>query len=249
MTMYNAIVNATETAIFSNPDVDMIAPTGTAIQNARAVLGDELTRDGFHLAYEGNMGTGKYNARYIAALAFFGKLSGIDLDNVTYAPNNVDTQTQAIAIAAAQSAIDTMFNKNSSNPPSVEDTYELLTINWTASAEYNSAFPINPMVAKTGDSYNKYFASQIFTKADIPIGSIIEISEGWTYRPEGWIDGAANNSTTRPTEVSTTRIVVDESWWGEWTTRAFNIRKIDDSDLTGLESEVKLAFKIYIPNK
>lgn len=249
MTMYNAIVNAVQTTIVTNPNIDVISPTGTAIQNARAVLGDELTRDGFHLAYEGSMGTGKYNARYIAALAFFGKLSGINLDKVTYAPNNVDAQTQAIAIAAAQQAIDSMFNTITPDEPSPEEQYDVLTIHWTASAEYNSAFPINPTQMKTGDSYKAYFATQTFTKDDIPVGSIIEIADGWVYRPEGWKDGAVNSAAARPAEVSLTKVTVDDAWWGEWTTRAFNIQKTDSSDLTGLEADVAAAFKIYIPKQ
>ena len=180
------------------------------------------------------------------------------MDKVTYAPDNVDATTKAVAIQAAQDAIRDMFHNNTpSNPdtpntpsePSIEETHTLLTLNWTASAEYNSAFPIKPTEMKTGDSYKAYFATQTFTKEDIPVGSIIELADGWTYRPEGWKDGKANNAETRPAEVTTTKIVIDEAWWGEWTTRAFNIRKTDKSDLSGLGSDVASAFKIYVPKK
>ncbi len=250
--MYNAIVDAVKSTILTNPNVDMVSPTGTAIQNARVVLGDTATRDGFHLAYEGSMGTGTYNARYIAALAFFGKLSGVSLDKVTYAPDNVDARTKADAIQAAQDAIRNMFNiskPTEPEQPSIEETHTLLTINWTASAEYNSAFPIKPTEMKTGDAYKAYFATQTFTKEYLPVGSVIEIADGWVYRPEGWKNGAANSADTRPAEVTTTKIVVDEAWWGEWTTRAFNIRKTDSSDLTGLDADVAAAFKIYVPKQ
>ena len=77
----------------------------------------------------------------------------------------------------------------------------------------------------------------------------IPLNDGWTYRPEGWKNAAANSADTRPTEVTTTKIVIDEAWWGEWTTRAFNIRKTDNSDLTGLSNDVAAAFKIYVPKK
>ncbi len=243
-TMYNAIVNAVQTTIVTNPSIDVISPTGTAIQNARAVLGDELTRDGFHLAYEGSMGTGKYNARYIAALAFFGKLSGISLDKVTYAPGNVDEQTKAIAIQAAQSAIDEMF-KNTL-PPSQEPEYELLTIEWNECQQYVSTHPFNYLTLQAGTSY---FSTQKFTKDTLPVGSIIELADGWIYRPEGWKNDAKNTADDRPAELTTTKITIDEAWWGEWTTRAFNIRKIDSSDLTGLSADVAAAFKIYVPKK
>lgn len=55
MTMYNAIVNAYQHAIVGS-NIDIVIPTGTAIQNARTFgyLNDveqELTRDGYHLDY------------------------------------------------------------------------------------------------------------------------------------------------------------------------------------------------------
>ena len=241
-TMYNAIVNAVKTTILPNPEVDMISPTGTAIQNARAVLGDELTRDGFHLAYEESMGTGKYNARYIAALCFFGKLSGIDLDLVTYAPSNVDAATQAVAIASAQAAVDEMFA--TTEPHDEEPKYKLLTIEWNECKQYVSTHPVNYL---TPQSAAHCFATQKFTKATLPVGSVIELASGWIYRPEGWKNDAKNTADSRPAEVSTAKITIDESWWGEWTTRAFNIRKADNSALTGLSEEVSAAFKIYVP--
>ncbi len=107
--MYNAIVDTTKSTILTNSSVSMVIPTGTAIQNARAVLGDTATRDGYHLAYEGEMGTGTYNARYIAALVFFGKISGISVEKVKYAPDNVDEATKAVAVQAAKAAIENPF--------------------------------------------------------------------------------------------------------------------------------------------
>lgn len=55
MTMYNAIVNAYKQAIVDS-NIDILIPTGTAIQNARTLgylndVGQELTRDGYHLDY------------------------------------------------------------------------------------------------------------------------------------------------------------------------------------------------------
>ena len=105
MNMYNAIVETTQRLIATNPAIDVISPTGTAIQNARAILGDTATRDGFHLAYEEEMGAGTYNARYLASLCFFAQLTELSLDMVTYAPDNVNAETKAIFIDAAKKAI------------------------------------------------------------------------------------------------------------------------------------------------
>lgn len=107
--MYNAIIGVLNARILTNESIDLISPTGTAIQNARAVLGDTATRDGYHLAFEGDMGTGTYNARYLAALTFFGALTGVSLDKVTYTPDNVDATTKAVLLTAASSAIRNPF--------------------------------------------------------------------------------------------------------------------------------------------
>src|SRR5690554_5573856 len=45
MTMYKAIVNAVKTKVVSTPDINIIIPAGTTIQNLRtSYLGDTLTR-------------------------------------------------------------------------------------------------------------------------------------------------------------------------------------------------------------
>lgn len=67
MTMYDAIVSSYQKAM-SDTNIDVLIPSGTAIQNARTnpylkAVGNDLTRDGHHLDY----GTG----RYIAALTVF----------------------------------------------------------------------------------------------------------------------------------------------------------------------------------
>ncbi|WP_332632033.1 DUF4886 domain-containing protein [Halalkalibacter flavus] len=67
LTMYNAITGAYLQAL-EETDIDILLPTGTAIQNARTnsylnAVNDELTRDGYHL----DLGIG----RYVAALALF----------------------------------------------------------------------------------------------------------------------------------------------------------------------------------
>ena len=117
MAMYNALVAAAQTAKQNISAIDLIAPTGTAIQNARTTaMGDTFTRDGYHLSGEGDFVTDKafnltnrHNGRYVAALTFFGKLSGIDLTKITYRPTNVTEENQALSIQAAIAAISNPF--------------------------------------------------------------------------------------------------------------------------------------------
>lgn len=98
--MYGAIVNAVQTRILPRGNMKVI-PSGTAIQNARAVMGDVLNRDGFHLDYA--------IGRYIAGLCFVKSLVGLDIDGVTFAPEGVDEEKRRLAITVANAACEKPF--------------------------------------------------------------------------------------------------------------------------------------------
>lgn len=68
--MYDDIMHAVKKATKRN-DIDIIVPSGTAIQNGRAnpVLGENLTRDGFHMDLR--------IGRYLIACAWYETLTGI----------------------------------------------------------------------------------------------------------------------------------------------------------------------------
>ena len=90
--MYQAILNTVwqETKKVAIND---IIPCGVSIQRARALLGDSLNRDGFHL--EKNYG------RYVAACTWYEFLTGKNvLDNPYYPP----TITPTLAFVAQKSA-------------------------------------------------------------------------------------------------------------------------------------------------
>jgi len=112
MAMYRALVQGAKNAEANISKIDLVAPTGTAIQNARVTMGDTFTRDGYHLSGEGDK-TGdlanRHNGRYVAALTFFGKLSGIDLTKITYKPTNVTDADMALSIQAAIDAINNPY--------------------------------------------------------------------------------------------------------------------------------------------
>lgn len=77
--MYRAIVNTITKVISPNDALCGIIPSGTAIQNLRTTaLGDNLTRDGFHLS----LGIG----RYTAALTWLAAITGVDVSSVSAVP-------------------------------------------------------------------------------------------------------------------------------------------------------------------
>ena len=85
----------------------------------------------------------------------------------------------------------------------------------------------------------------MFTKAELPVGSVIELASGWQYRPEAWKSEGAQ--TSRPGTTSTSRVVVTETWWGSYTHRAFNLSKTGNPTLEGAAGEIETAFVIWVP--
>ncbi len=80
-TMYNAIVSGVKERINQRPDILGVIPSGVAVQKLReSYLGDNLTRDGFHLT----LGIG----RYAAALTWFGRLTGADVNEINATPES-----------------------------------------------------------------------------------------------------------------------------------------------------------------
>ena len=102
ITMYNAIVSAVQNKILPTGEFGRIVPNGTAVQNARAsVLGDTITRDGYHMRYD--------FGRYMTGLLFIKTLTGLSIDNVTYAPDGLTDVEKAIAKEAVNNAYEKPF--------------------------------------------------------------------------------------------------------------------------------------------
>ncbi len=252
MTMYNAIVNAVNTHILPNDKIDIIIPSGTAVQNTRTSFIDDMTRDGYHLS---NIG------QYIAAMTYMKALTGLSIDNSTNRPSDMDSYELMAAIESVNNAIKTPFAvtdslypvapyDDSANVGVIPEGYVQLTasqMGLTAASYYNTAG--SDIWENTSSAFARGFmATKKFTKEELPVGSIIEIAEGWRYRPEGW-----EYTGTRPDNVSMVRIIIDEEWWGTYTERAFNISQNDHStsntvEITLSTEEVaNTIFKIIVP--
>ena len=95
--MRSKLEEVTEEVICKNPLIDLLIPTGTAIENARTSKIGLLTRDCYHLSMD--------KGRYIAALTFIAKVSGECIDNISWAPAKVDAYAKAVAIESAKNAL------------------------------------------------------------------------------------------------------------------------------------------------
>jgi hypothetical protein len=243
MTMYEAIVASVKEKIEPNESIDRIIPVGTAIQNARtSYLGDTLNRDGFHLSY----GLG----RYIAGLCFAYSLTGLSFDGIEYKADGVSEGEKAVAIESVKNAFTSPYEVTASSikedPEKIDESkYDRLALNWTSGAFYNSNTDTQSLIADDSIS-NRFWATQILSKDDLPEGSIICLSPNYQYRPEGWVSG--KKGSARPDQVASSKVEVTSSWWGEYDQRAFNVSKVTNDDLTGLsEDTMNEIFKIYVP--
>ena len=232
-TMYQAIVSAVQSKILTNSDIEFVIPSGTAIQNARtSLLGDTLTRDGYHLSYD--MG------RYIAGITWVEALTGKEVTDLTYSPEGITGEIMALCVESAGNATKVPYAVTPSTY-TLEERYIELDLNLVSGWYESTNTSGDPYKAYTSTSSLPFFRTKVFSKAELPEGTLIVNTAGYTYRPEGWVNGAG---TTRPGSVSTGFVVVTEDWWGDWTERAFNI-KVASLDVPAEEAEA--GFKIYVP--
>ena len=99
--MRQKLIEVTQAVVTPNPLIDLLVPTGTAVENARTSQIGLLTRDCYHLSMD--------KGRYIAALTFIATITGLPIDNVTWTPKGVDDYALQVAIESANNAIKAPF--------------------------------------------------------------------------------------------------------------------------------------------
>lgn len=92
-----------------------------------------------------------------------------------------------------------------------------------------------------------YYATKMFTKEELPVGSVIEISGDFVCRFEYWINSA--KVSTRGALYDGYRIVITEDFWDSESERAFNISHISkEGSLSEADRElIEDSVRIYIP--
>lgn len=95
--MREKLVEVTKDQVLGNPYVDLLIPTGTAIENARTSNIGLLTRDCYHLSMD--------KGRYIAALTLVSAVTGMSVENVSWKPAGVDEYALSVAKEAVNNAL------------------------------------------------------------------------------------------------------------------------------------------------
>ncbi len=259
MTMYNAIINTTQTLVVGNWNIEGYLPSGTAIQNLRtSYLGDTLTRDGYHLSLD--------IGRYTAALVWYKQLFGADLTDLSVVPKKYPTVAQHLnAIKeAVNNAIETPFAVTPStfterdldlskmsdadrayleslglNP----DDYDVLDLGLVVGAYYNSISDTTSNLVTNAGNSPGFIATKLLTQETLPIGSVINVLTGYQYRLEGWQTLGVANALTRRNN-STSGFVVDASLYEQYAYIGFNVSKVGGGHPTVDDC---IGFRIYVP--
>ena len=247
-----------------------VIPVGTLVQNLRTSIFEETIVPGTdgHLS----VNVGQFAASYLWAQTITGKsvpktdwyvsdayryevdfLPAVKeaLDNVVAAPLEVTSAITyapyklAIDAEKASAAITAAGFKPSDYVAAPFTVVHNAYYNSTVDSNLNSAFP----AGTKSDLFDKFAATHIIPKAQIPVGSLIVVLDGYKYRPEGWVTlSTTNASAARPGDVTDAVVLVNDAWWGTFTYRAFNIAKADGSILSS--SDMKALdnnFGVFIP--
>lgn len=95
--MRKRLEEVTRDVMAKNPCIDLLVPTGTAIENARTSKIGLLTRDCYHLSMD--------KGRYIAGLCFIAAVTGMDIGQISFVPEGVDAYAKAVAIESVKNAL------------------------------------------------------------------------------------------------------------------------------------------------
>ena len=250
MTMYNAIVNTVSSEIDTRNDIEYVIPSGTTIQNLRtSYIGDYLTIDGYHLSRD--------KGRLAAALTWFSKITGFPIDNITYRPQSVTIQDLENIKEAVLNAINdpyqvtasTFTEKDIVDPDTNTDPIisageleiNFVTGFWNSTGSHS-------LIDGDAISVNYIAPDKRYTKEEIPIGSIITIEVGYQYRANFWttLDGPLSEGR-RTDNITTTRIVVDEAWWGTQEYVSFNVSELGTPNISNRIAEVASKFIVLLP--
>ena len=185
------------------------------------------------------------------------KIAGWSIDDVTFTPSSAEVPASYLPMIkeAVKNAVADPWEVTRStylSGPFYNDYGTMVELDIKTGAtpfaywQSDHSGRFNRVVTEDGNS-NQFVATRQFTKLEIPVGSVIELDEGYGYRPDAWVDPGERNAN-RPGTVSSSRVVVDESWWGDFTVRGFNVFKTGNPALSEEDAEDILNhIHIYVP--
>ena len=99
--MFNAITDTTENHIMKKYDVDFLLASGTAVENARSVMGQVFTKDdGYHMNTPGE---------YVTGYMYFAAITGKPLTQLKFKPNYISPESRVTIARAVNAALNDPF--------------------------------------------------------------------------------------------------------------------------------------------
>ena len=192
--------------------------------------------------------------------------------NLSYAVNTNLTDETALAMQQNFAVFVPRIDHSTASLEEILDAagydlrnYTKLDIEYTDFAYYNSTNKSEMYTLQTsgwGSTIDDFIATPLYTRADLPVGTLLVVKNGYMYRPEGWVDLATKNNKeggadpSRPANVMTNIVEVDDAWWGNWKYRGFNLAFEDRTPLASsadatetLCPQVRESFGIFVPQK
>lgn len=226
LAMYNAIVSTTRNVVEANQNIDFIIPSGTAIQNARStVIGDTLTRDGYHLNDFG---------KYIAALTWVKTIAKVDITDVAYFPAGYNVEFYLPEIK--QAVNDAFKTPYKITYPWINNQASYQQLIYTYQQGFWNG---NVMTTDNSDTLVKQFiGTQQLSREQLPLNSKIVIADGYRIRIAFFYQ--KDNEIvqhTRSENYTKDIIILDESVWKDYDYLAFNISRTDGADIRQRQAE------------
>lgn len=266
MQMYNAIISTYTDYVAKYDLISGAIPAGTAVQNLRtSYLDDSITRDGYHMSLD--------IGRYTTALTWFSFFTGIDARYIDWVP--ADYPLIAEDKAAIAYAVNQAIKNPLTITPSIytkkpipttdmtdadkqaiialgynPDDYLVLKLDMELRSMYtctNHSKKLTPALISSNKSLPYYASSNIFTKDQIPVGSIISVAPGYEFSPEAWINLGQRTPKNVAPQTSAQTVIVDDAWWNIFQYRAFNLKSVTAN--TELQESDLDKLRVYVPKK
>ena len=126
-------------------------------------------------------------------------------------------------------------------------TYSPVSISWIKSAYYKCTDNDITKYTSGNDTSKKFWATQVFTENDLPVGSIITLTTaGYNVRKECWISATQGASSRLSAVDGPATITISADDWESFDYLAFNLSKGSDMS-TMTEEEINEVFYIVRP--
>ncbi len=260
MSFMTNVFNNIKNIIAPIGDIAAVIPSGTVIQDLRSsYIGNTLNRDGTHL----ELGI----ASYSVGLAWLGAITGYNTDNMQWTPDDQPEVKARLHVIkeCVKNALNKPFEITNSQYTESDgldftkdsvvlnaygfdfEKLEKVTVNWSKGKMYLASENALTVV----DS-NKNYASQLFGKDELPVGSVVILDDTASVVPIRFksIDSKDNEQDMRKycCVLSSPKIIsLDKDFWANYSYVGFNLlHYADELDVSYVKTN---EIRIYTPKK